>query len=736
MRKLTILTRALFAKSGEEFAEVALPHTWNALDGQDGGSDYWRGTANYQIDLPDPTPGKRQYIQFEGANHIATVSCNGKVLGTHKGGFSTFRYELTDVMLPAGNTMAVEVSNPDCDVYPQMADFTFYGGLYRNVTYIEVENAHFDLMKDGTSGVFVTPNPMGKTRLDIFPVNAEGCDVSVAIYDTEGNKVVSGKSEAKAHTVITVDVKEPHLWDGVNDPYLYTAKATLEVEGVALDEVVVPYGYRSFHVDPSTGFYLNGKSMPLRGVARHQDRINKGWAISNADHEEDIKIIQEMGANTLRLAHYQHAQYFYDLCDQAGFILWAEIPFISGFRPGKDAHDNTMSQMKELVAQNYNHPSICFWGLSNEITLRGDTEELLQNLRDLNTLCKTMDPSRLTTMAHVSTVPMDSQHNYITDVLSYNHYFGWYCGSVADNGPWFDTFHEKHPDRAIGCSEYGADAVLDWHTTKPANHDYTEEYEAYYHHEMLKCFATRPYLWSTHAWNMFDFAADARNEGGSVGINNKGLVTYDRKTRKESFYIYQAYWSKKPMVHVCGERFPNRGPEEHEVIVYSNCDTVTLYVNGEAVETQNVVDHAAKFVNVPLKDGENTVTAISGEVQGNTITLNAIAEPDPAYILPRGEDDIPAGNWFDGLAVGTDDDHMEFPEGVYSVKDTVADVFKIRNGKLIVELLANVGAFGPITAIRTMQPPIPLMDFILQVGNLPAGGMSYINSELNKIPKE
>ena len=736
MRTTTILKEALFAKSGESSTEVKLPHTWNALDGQDGGSDYWRGTANYKIDLPDPTPGKRHYIQFEGANHIATVSCNGKVLGTHKGGFSTFRFELTDALFPAGNELTVDVSNPVCDVYPQMADFTFYGGLYRNVTYIEVENAHFDLLKDGTSGVFVTPNPVGKTRVDLFPVDAEGCTVSVTIFDAEGNAIVTKTAGAKEHTVVTVDVKEPHLWDGIRDPYCYTAVAALLVDGMVLDEVTVTYGYRSFHVDVDTGFYLNGKSMPLRGVSRHQDRKNMGWAISKKEHEEDLAIIKELGANTLRLAHYQHAQYFYNLCDKAGFILWAEIPFISGFRPGKDAYDNTISQMKELVAQNYNHPSICFWGISNEITLGGDSEELLQNLRDLHALCKVMDPSRLTTMAQVSTVPMDSQHNYITDLVSYNHYFGWYCGTVADNGPWFDTFHAKHPDRAIGCSEYGADAVLDWHTVKPLNHDYTEEYEAFYHHEMLKCFAKRPYLWSTHMWNMFDFAADARNEGGSVGINNKGLVTYDRKTYKEAFYIYQAYWSEKPMVHVCGERFPDRGPEEHEVIVYSNCDTVTLYVNGEAVETLEVVDHAAVFHNVPLNDGANTVTAASGEVKGNTITLNAIPEPNPAYILPRGENDVPVGNWFDGLAVGTDDDHMEFPEGFYSVKDTVKDIAAIRDGKLLIELLANIGAFGPIVAIKTMQPPVPLMDFLPQVGNLPAGGMSYINSQLNLIPKE
>ncbi len=736
MRTTTLLKKALFAKSGDSFTDVTLPHTWNNLDGQDGGSDYWRGTGNYRIDLPDPIPGKRQYIQFEGANHIASVSCNGKELGIHKGGFSTFRFELTDALKESGNTLEVAVSNPVCDVYPQMADFTFYGGLYRNVTFIEVETAHFDLLKDGTSGVFVTPNPVGKTRVDLFPVSAEGCTLSVVVFDGEGRRLLSRSAAAEAHTVITLDIKDPHLWDGVRDPYCYTAVASIEKDGTVLDEVTVTYGYRSFHVDVNTGFYLNGKSMPLRGVSRHQDRKDMGWAISEKEHDEDLAIIKELGANTLRLAHYQHAQYFYDLCDREGFILWAEIPFISGFRPGKDAYDNTISQMKELVAQNYNHPSICFWGISNEITLGGDSEALLQNLRDLHALCKVMDPSRLTTMAQVSTVPMDSQHNYITDLVSYNHYFGWYCGTVADNGPWFDMFHAKHPDRAIGCSEYGADAVLDWHTVKPLNHDYTEEYEAFYHHEMLKCFAKRPYLWSTHMWNMFDFAADARNEGGSVGINNKGLVTYDRKTRKEAFYIYQAYWTDKPMVHVCGERFPDRGPEEHEVIVYTNCDTVTLYVNGEAVETQPVIDHAAKFCNVPLKDGENTVTAASGDVKGNTITLNAIPAPNPAYILPRGEDDVPVGNWFDGQAVGTDDDHMEFPEGFYSVKDTVKDIAAIRGGKLIVELLANIGAFGPIVAIKTMQPPVPLMDFLPAVGNLPAGGMSYINSQLNLIPKE
>lgn len=735
MRDYVVLKEAQFAKEGEELSFVSLPHTWNAFDGQDGGADYFRGNAKYILTLPNPTSGKQQFIRFEGANHTAKVFCNDQLLGEHRGGFSTFTFELTPCMMEKGNRITVEIDNVSPNVYPQMADFTFYGGLYRDVTFIETTPAHFDLLKDGTEGVFVTPNSAGKTRLDVFTVDADGCEICVKLLDADETVVAEGRSEAKAHTIVTLSVREPHLWDGVENPYCYQAVATLVKDGEELDQVTVTYGYRSFRVDAEHGFFLNGKSYPLHGVSRHQDREDKGWALSKEDHEEDIAIIKEMGANSLRLAHYQHAQYFYDLCDRNGFAIWAEIPFISRFISGEEAKENTLSQMKELIAQNYNHPSVFFWGISNEITIGGDSEELLQNLRELHTLAKTMDPSRLTTMAQVSTVPMDSEHCFITDIMSYNHYFGWYCGTVEDNGPWFDAFHEKNPDRAIGCSEYGADAVLDWHTTKPANHDYTEEYEAYYHHEMLKTFAKRPYLWSTYVWNMFDFAADARDEGGSVGRNNKGLVSYDRKIRKESFYIYQAYWSKTPMVHVCGERFVDRGPEEHEVIVYSNCPTVTLLVNGQEVETKEVIDHAAVFKDVPLLDGKNDVTAISGTVKGNSIVLNAVPERNEDYTLKRGEFDPPAGNWFDGQAPGTDDDHMEFPEGYYSVKDTVKDVMQIENGKLLMELLANVGAFGPIVAIRGMQPAIPLETFLPKVGNLPAGGLAYINSRLNQVKK-
>ena len=671
MRNSVRLTEALFAKDGDAFTKVALPHTWNNIDGQDGMADgpYWRGLGCYHLELPNPTEGKKQYIEFQGANHVATVYCNGREMGCHKGGFSTFRFDLTPAMKPADNILTVEVTNAVSDIYPQNADFTFYGGLYRAVNFIEVAPAHFDLLKDGTSGVFVTPRANGMTRVDLFPVGAEGCTVKVALKDAEGNVVAQSAADAAAHTVIKIKVKEPHLWNSMEDPYCYTCEATIEKDGAVLDAVTETYGYRSFHVDPDKGFFLNGKSYPLHGVSRHQDRQDMGWAITPKEHEEDIALIKEVGANTIRLAHYQHDQYFYSLCDHTGFVLWAEIPFISQFIPTQEAHDNTISQMTELIAQNYNHPSIFFWGISNEITIAGESEALYQNLTELNALAKKLDPSRLTTMAQVSMVPMDSEHTYITDLQSYNHYFGWYVGDVEDNGPWLDKFHALNPDRCLGVSEYGAENILKWHTAYPDNHDYTEEYASHYHHEMLKTFATRPYLWATHVWNMFDFAADARDEGGVQGRNNKGLVTYDRKTKKDAFYIYQAYWTTKPMVHVCGERFVDRAPDERFIDVYTNCDEVTLYVNGEAVATKAAVDHEVLFENVALRDGDNVITARSGDVEGNTITVRPVAEHNYAYDVPEGNQ---GANWFDDPAAVAARKAMKFPAGYYSIKDKVS----------------------------------------------------------------
>ena len=737
MRNVKLMTQARFAKQGKALAPVALPHTWNALDGQDGGNDYWRGIGTYEIDLPNPTVGKRQYIEIQGANHVATVYCNDRELGTHKGGFSTFRYELTPAMNKENNVLRVVVTNAVSDIYPQTADFTFYGGLYRDVNFIEVANAHFDLMKHGTSGVFVTPHCSGKTRLDLFPVNAQGCTIAVELKDAAGSTVGTGAIQAEDHAHIIIDVKNPHLWQGVEDPYCYTATAHIMKDEEVLDSVTVTYGYRSFHVDANTGFWLNGRNVPLRGVSRHQDRLDKGWAVSKADHEEDIGLIKELGANTIRLAHYQRDQYFYELCNRTGFALWAEIPFISKFIPSQEAYDNTISQMTELVAQNYNHPAIFFWGISNEILIGADNEPLRKNLRDLHKLAKAMDPSRLTTIAEVSATPMDSEHVYITDIVSYNHYFGWYGGDVSQNGPWFDKFHALNPDIPLGVSEYGVENIVKWHSAKPMNHDYTEEYASYYHHEMLKTFETRPYLWSTHVWNCFDFAADARNEGGVVGRNNKGLITYDRKLKKDAFYIYKAYWTTEPMIHVAGRRWLDRGPEERNITVYTNCEEVTLVLNGAEVETKKAVDHCVVFENVALVNGENTVTAKCGDIS-DTITLNGVAEPNPAYTLPDIAAAMAVGNWFDEVSDNDDSDEIIVIDGYYSVKDPCGvllaneECLKIVKGWFMT--MGNLTIASMLTTLRDMMG-FYTIDQMKAFGDFTPKQFAQLNRLLSRVKK-
>ena len=737
MRNVKLMTQARFAKQGEALAAVALPHTWNAFDGQDGGNDYWRGIGTYEIDLPDPTPGKKQYIELQGANHVATVYCNGRELGTHKGGFSTFRYDLTPAMKKTGNVLTVVVSNGISDIYPQTADFTFYGGLYRDVNFIEVNAAHYDLLKHGTDAVFVTPHCSGKTRIDLFPVNAAGCTLTVELKDAEGNVVGTGACAAEAHSHIIIDVKNPHKWHGMEDPYCYTATAAIVKDGEAVDEVTVTYGYRSFRVDAATGFWLNGKNVPLHGVSRHQDRQDKGWAISKADHEEDCALIKEVGANTIRLAHYQHDQYFYDLCDHTGFALWAEIPFISKFIPTREAYENTISQMTELIAQNYNHPSIFFWGISNEILIGADNEPLRENLRDLAGLAKAMDPSRLTTLAQVSSTPMDSEHNYMTDIVSYNHYFGWYGGDVAQNGPWFDKYHELNPDIPLGVSEYGVENIPMWHSAKPMNHDYTEEYANYYHHEMLKTFAARPYLWSTHVWNMFNFAADARNEGGVIGMNNKGLVSYDRKLKKDAFYIYKAFWTTEPMVYVASRRFVDRAPDERDITVYTNCDQVTLVLNGVEVATKAAQDHCVVFENVALLDGENTVTAKCGDVS-DTVTFNGVAEHNEAYTLPDIAAAMAVGNWFDEISDNDDSEEIVVVDGYYSVEDTCGELLaneeclKITKGWLM--SMGNLTLSSMLTTLRDMMGFRKLGE-MSTLGEITPKQLAQLNRLLSRVKK-
>ena len=649
-----------------DWESVSLPHTWNAIDGQDGGNDYYRGTCCYskclaKADLPE---NRRYYLEINGAASSADVYLNSKHLAHHDGGFSTWRVDLTDTM-EEENLLCILVDNaPNNKVYPQVADFTFYGGLYRNVNLICVPDSHFDLDYYGTPGIKVTPTMDGtdaKVAVKTYITNRkEGQSIRYSLKNSVGKIIGTFEGGATAN----FRIQNAHLWQGRKDPYLYSMTAELMENGEVLDTVSTRFGCRSYVIDPERGFILNGAEYPLRGVARHQDRWGLGNALLPEHHKEDIDLILEGGFTTIRLAHYQHDQYFYDLCDETGLVIWAEIPYISNHMP--TGRENTLSQMTELIVQNYNHPSIVVWGLSNEITIGGATPDLLENHRLLNDLCHKMDPTRLTTMAVVSMCGMDEEIAHISDVLSYNHYFGWYGGETDMNGPWFDKFHAKYPNRPIGISEYGAEA-LNWHNSAPQQGDYTEEYQAYYHEELIKQLFTRPYIWATHCWNMFDFGADARSEGGEMGQNHKGLVTIDRKYKKDAFYAYKAWLSDEPFVHLCSKRYIDRVEDVTKVTVYSNQPTVELFANGESLGVKEAADHFFYF-DVP-NAGETKLEAVAGDCHDESL-IRKVDAFNPDYRLQEQSAVI---NWFD----------ITMPEGYLSINDKVSDIMKTFRGKLV-----------------------------------------------------
>lgn len=616
---------------------VDLPHTWNARDGQDGGNDYWRGTCIYRTHFAAPqfnTASHQVWIQFDGVNASAHVVLNGSPVCNHDGGYSTFRANITE-LLRDENELTVEVDNSKNDrVYPQKADFTFYGGIYRDVSLMVVSKNHFTLDYFGGPGIRITPTVQGAdASVQVTTWHDGEGEVSIELLDAAGNTIATGKGPD-----ITLTIFNAHLWNGVKDPYLYSCKARLVVNGTVEDETTTRFGVRSFKVDPKKGFFLNGKSYPLHGVSRHQDRKGLGNAITREMHDEDMALIKEIGANTIRLAHYQHDQYFYDLCDEVGMVVWAEIPYISEHMP--NGRENTISQMKELIIQNYNHPCIVCWGVSNEITISTkDKKDMLDNHRQLNDLCHEMDKTRLTTLACYAMCGPFNRSAHITDMVSWNLYLGWYVPGFILNDLWMGFFHLCFPNRPFGYSEYGAEGMPNLHSTHPHRGDHTEEYQAKYHEYMLRCFKRHPWMWATHVWNMFDFAADARDQGGEPGMNHKGLVTFDRKTKKDSFYLYKAWWSDEAFVHICSKRFVERTGSTATVKVYSNQSTVALYVNGNKVGEQTG-EHVFTF-KVPL-NGELHIQAVAGDRTDESV-IRHVDTPNPEYKLHKTKSK--SANW-------------------------------------------------------------------------------------------
>ncbi len=704
-----------------EWEEVALPHTWNASDGQDGGNDYWRGTGTYikAFANPEKPVGGRVILEFSGVAMTADVYVNGTHLARHEGGYSIFRVDVTEY-LQAINILCVAVDNSASDrVYPQKADFTFYGGIYRDVKMLILPREHFEVCDDGTPGIRITPVVDGNKAVVTAETWQTGSGDVVITVDGQTQTVISERGYAKAEFLI----ENVHLWNGVEDPYLYTARAVF-----GEDEIFVRFGCRRIAFDPQQGFFLNGHPYPLHGISRHQDRKGMGNALTEAEHKEDMELIREMGANAIRLAHYQHDQYFYDLCDEYGMVVWAEIPYITKHMP--EGRENTLAQMRELIVQNYNHPSIVCWGLSNEITVSGGvTEDLMENHRQLNELCHRLDATRPASMANAFMLETDSPLLEVPDILGYNLYYGWYVGELEENDRFFDEFHDRYPNRAIALTEYGADANCRFQTNVPERGDYTEQYQCVYHEHMLSMLAKRPYIWGSFVWNMFDFAADGRDEGGAHGINQKGLVGFDRKLKKDAFFLYKAYWSREPFIHICGRRYVDRAEESTEIRVYTNQPEVSLYCDGTKIG-QKEGAYIFRF-ELPLSGG-HIIEARAGELT-DTIRIRKVGSPNPDYAMTCSDS---VANWFDAEGV---------KEGYFSINDKMGDIRQNPKGAALVDkLMAAARATRGDVAQSTQGNPVlekmlsnmTIVALLKQAGDaIPPETVRQLNAALQQIKK-
>lgn len=679
MRKTTNINDGWdFTKEGIT-QKVSLPHSWNALDSRD--ENYYRGECAYEKILPGFDG--RSFIEINGANTVCEVYVNGAFVGRHENGYSMFRLEITDFLNPDLNVLRITVDNsPSAKLYPQTADFTFYGGLYRDVNIISgVGDSRFALLDKSRTGIYITPKIDGavfiKSRVE---GGKAGLLKEFEITDSDGNKVASTRVDA-GEEVAKLKIENPVLWNGLKNPRLYTATARLIDGDELVDEVKDRFGLREFAFDSEKGFYLNGERLKLRGVCRHQDRENIGNALTLAEHKEDMELIKETGANSIRLAHYQHDSKFYDLCDETGTLVWAEIPVISKFSRKKQPQARLM--LEELIRQNYNRPSIYCWGIGNEVSLAGFSAGLIDGVSELSRIARKLDPTRPAALAQQAFYPVDSKLNGVADILGYNHYFGWYFQTVEAIDEWLDDFHARRPDLKLCLSEYGAEAITTLHSASPVQGDYSEEYQALFHEHYIKAVNERDWLWGSYVWNMFDFGSAMRNEGGVRGRNDKGLVTMDRKIKKDAFYVYKAYWSDEKFVRIAGERFADRVAGKQKIKVYSNCGKTSLTVNGETFERSG--DKILEFDAV-IKLGENVITARSGDAV-HEIKINGVASPNPAYSLPEDGKTF-VRNWF-AAGDGTD-------PGKLSLNDGLGDIIFNKEIQRLVKNHAKISLDSPL----------------------------------------
>lgn len=711
-----ILKDWTFRKGQDEAVQVSLPHCYNAVDGQDG-SPMYRGEGTYTKTwtLTEAEAGKTHYLEVGAAALCAEVRVNGVLCYEGKCGYAMFRVKLEPNVHVGENTIEIKAMNPiNNRVYPAMADFSFYGGVYRNVSIITDDDVHFCELDGSRDGIILEPTVEadGTGRLRVTAsVCAEKGEIEgefrVAVVDAAGAVVACASSPAAACCTAELTLPGVHLWNGVADPYLYTTVVTLcDPAGSETDERRLSTGFRTIGYDAERGFLLNGKPCQLRGVARHQDFGGVGNAVTRAELETDLRLILEVGANSVRSSHYQHCDDWYELCDRAGLLVWAEVPVISAVPQKADADANAMQQLDLLIAQARNHCSVYCWGVQNETCMISNNPYTWDLARRLAERCKQLDPSRMTAQANEYTTDNDCPILQHTDILGFNLYYGWYYGQIEELQGRLDAIHAANPGKPIILTEYGVDTNPRFHSLEPKANDYSEEYQLKFIGNAIRAISERSWMAGGYVWNMFDFGSAGRDEGGKKGQNQKGLITIDRQTKKDAFFLYKANWSAEPFVYAAGRRFVNRAQEATDITVLSNMQRLTLTVNGVPVAEKIVEGASTVFAQIALLPGENTVRVTGVNADGisceDVICICRVAEPDASYVLPKKKTSgANAVNWFIGLdpdTMGQVEKKPLRPEG-FTFDDTIDDIFCNEAAKAVF-----LKYFTPITKGNRFDP--------------------------------
>ncbi|MBR0160256.1 MAG: beta-galactosidase [Oscillospiraceae bacterium] len=697
---------------------VALPHTWYSDEEQ------YKGLCVYEKTIPVPA-GERLFISFDAADQSCRVYVNGVFCGAHRGGYARFRLPIPEAALADTLSIQVFVENPvNEDICPSFGDFTVFGGLYRGAELLVCGKNHFDRCFFGTDGLIVRASldkdGNGCLALEPHAVCASGARVRYTVRDAAGADIAFG--EGLADETVSLQVEKPHLWNGRHRAYLYTVTAELLSDGVTADTVELRTGFRTVELTGDRGLLLNGRTYPIRGVAKHQDFAGVFCAVGEEQIRRDFELIDEIGATGVRLSHYQHPQKAYDCCDELGLLAWAEVPMLK-MTESAALMENTEQQLRELILQNIHHPAIFCWGIQNEIAMFKDAPYMHENCRKLHAIVRELDPNRASAAANLYPLKASSKLNEITDIIGYNVYFGWYYGEMHDYGAYLDKMHRARPTLPFGVTEYGVDTNITLHSSDPHVKDYSEEYQALWCATVYEQIETRPWLWGSFVWNMFDFHSARRNEGGQRFINAKGLVTNDRETRKDAFYYYKARWSDEPVVHICGKRYAERAKETTAVRVFTNQPAVTLSINGESFSS-TVSNATALFENVPLLPGENCLTVSAGDLSDSCVLTRVETEPD-SYRLPDSGGGA-VRNWF--LA---EDSYKK--EGFFSLEDTANDLLDNPRTR---EIIRN--ALPELYKVMTEKNVIPLGLTLKSILSRDADGLDLkaINAQLNEVPNE